>query len=593
MPKTRVSSRLRSARRPARAVSSSGLAKCPSGIQGLDDITAGGLPRGRPTLVCGSAGCGKTLMAMEFLVRGATRHGEPGVFVAFEETAEELAKNVASLGFDLPGLIRRKQLAVDHVRVERSEIEDTGEYDLEGLFVRLGHAIDTVGAQRVVLDTLESLFAGLPNPAILRAELRRLFRWLKERGVTTIITAERGDGTFTRHGLEEYVSDCVIVLDHRVDAQVSTRRLRIVKYRGSAHGTNEYPFLIDEHGLSVLPITSVGLHHPARHERVSSGVPALDEMLTGGFYRGSSVLISGTAGTGKTSLAAHFVDAACRRGERALYISFEESPAQLIRNMRSIGLPLAQWQSRGRLQFASQRATAHGLETHLSVIFKAYRDFRPQIVVLDPLTALLAAGAALDAEALVIRLLDYLKGEGVTTLCTTLTHGGSVLEGTELSVSSMIDTWLLLRDIELSGERNRGLYILKSRGMAHSNQIREFLITRRGVRLVDVYLGDDGVLTGSARLRQEARDRARSVQRAADARQREVALERMQQATTARMAELEADLETRRPELQQARQQEQMRQGDDRELRDVAARSRRVGGRATEARHAARDGRPA
>ena len=363
--------------------------KAPTGIQGLDEITGGGFPRGRPTLVCGSAGAGKTLLSAEFLVRGAMEYDEPGVFMAFEETAAELAQNVRSLGFDLEELEKRKKLAVDFVRIERSEIDETGDYDLEGLFIRLGAAIDSIGAKRVVLDTIENLFAGLQNQGILRAELRRLFRWLKDRGLSAVITAERGEGALTRHGLEEYVSDCVILLDHRVTDQISTRRLRIVKYRGTSHGTNEYPFLIDEDGFSVLPVTSLGLEHQVSEERISSGVPRLDTMLGGqGFYRGTTILASGTAGTGKTSLAAHFVDAACERGERCLYFSFEESPAQLIRNMRSIGLNLEKWSKKGLVQFHSSRATFYGLEMHLAIIHKIVQEFEPKAVVFDPIGSL-------------------------------------------------------------------------------------------------------------------------------------------------------------------------------------------------------------
>lgn len=319
-----------------------GLAKCPTGITGLDEITKGGLPQGRPTLVCGGAGSGKTLFAMEFLVRGAMKYDEPGVFIAFEETAGELAENVDSLGFDLERLTKQKKLAIDYVHVQRSEILETGEYDLEGLFIRIGYAIDSIGAKRIVLDTIEALFAGLSNDFILRSELRLLFRWLKEKGITAVITAERGTNTLTRQGLEEYVSDCVIMLDHRVIDQTATRRMRVIKYRGSAHGTNEYPFLIDEQGFSVLPVTTLGLEHLATSERLSSGIPELDAMLGGkGYFRGSTILITGTAGTGKTSVAAHFVDAACRRGERCSYFAFEESESQLLRNMSSIGLNLS------------------------------------------------------------------------------------------------------------------------------------------------------------------------------------------------------------------------------------------------------------
>jgi len=482
------------------------LLKCPTGIKGLDEITRGGLPRGRPTLVCGGAGCGKTLMAMEFIVRGATEFNEPGVFMSFEERPEELAQNVRSLGFDLEALIERKRLALSYVRVERSEIEETGEYDLEGLFIRLEAAIDSVRAKRVALDTIESLFGGLANEGILRAELRRLFQWLKAKGVTAVITGERGDATLTRQGLEEYVSDCVILLDHRANEQLSTRRLRIVKYRGSAHGTNEYPFLIDENGIDVLPITSLGLDHQVSSERVSTGVRELDEMLGGGVYRGSSVLFSGTAGTGKTTLAATFLEAACRRGERSLYFSFEESQSQFIRNMGSVGLDLQPLVDGRLLRFHAMRQTQHGLEMHLATIFRLIRDFRPQNVVLDPVTALLSGGATADVGAMLVRLLDSMKGEGITCLFTALNSGGSRLAQSDVGISSLIDTWFLMRDIELGGERNRGIHVLKSRGMAHSNQIREFLLTPQGIRLRPAGPGPDGALTWSARLIQERRE---------------------------------------------------------------------------------------
>jgi circadian clock protein KaiC len=462
----------------------SSLPKAPTGIEGLDGITGGGLPRGRPTLVCGGAGCGKTLLAMEFLVRGATEFGEPGVFLAFEETAEELAQNMGSLGFDLEELARRNQLRVDFVHVERSQIEETGEYDLEGLFIRLGHAIDAVGARRVVLDSIETLFGGLSNAAILRSELHRLFRWLKDKDVTTVITGERGEGTLTRHGLEEYVSDCVIILDHRITEQLSTRRLRIVKYRGSVHGTNEYPFLIDENGISVLPITLLGLRQEASDERISTGVARLDAMLGGeGVYRGTSVLVTGTAGTGKTSLAAHFADAACRRGERGLYFAFEESESQLVRNMRSIGLDLRPWLKKGLLRVHATRPTAFGLETHLVTLHKLVNEFEPSVVVVDPITTFGNAGTSLEAEAMLMRLVDFLKSRQITAFFTSLTHSGSLQEQSQVGISSLIDTWLLLRDSELGGERNHAVYILKSRGMAHSNQIREFLLTGHGVEL--------------------------------------------------------------------------------------------------------------
>ena len=519
------------------------LPKAPTGIEGLDEITGGGLPKGRPTLICGGAGCGKTLMAMEFLVRGATEYNEPGVFMAFEEAAKDLSQNVASLGFDLDDLIKRKKLLIDFVYIERSEIEDSGAYDLEGLFIRLGLAIDAIQAKRVVLDTIESLFAGLPNTLILRAEPRRLFRWLKDKGVTAIVTGESGKDTLTRQGMEEYVSDCVIALDHRVTEQTSSRRLRIIKYRGSVHGTNEYPFLIDEDGISVLPITSVGLQHIVSSESVSTGVARLDAMLDGtaGFYRGSSVLVSGTAGTGKSSLAAHFVDAACRRGERAIYFSFEESPSQIVRNMRSIGIDLEPWLKKGLLQFQASRPTFAGLETHLTKMHKAVNAFKPQVVAVDPMNSFIIGGNEVQVKAMLMRLVDFMKTKQITCMFTSLTKDGSQPEQSQVGISSLIDTWLLLRDIEYGGERNRGIYILKSRGMAHSNQIREFLLTDHGVELRDVYVGAQGVLTGSARLTQEAQEKAARVLREQEIELRRVELERKRTTLEAQIAVLRAE----------------------------------------------------
>ena len=514
------------------------ISKCPTGITGLDEVTGGGLPTGRPTLVCGAAGSGKTLLGMEFLVRGAQQFDEPGVFMSFEEKSAELVQNVASLGFDLRGLCARKKLAMDYVRVERSEIEETGEYDLEGLFVRLGYAIDSVHAKRVVLDTIESLFAGLSNHAILRAELRRLFSWLKGKGVTAMITAERGEGQLTRHGLEEYVSDCVILLDHRIVEQISTRRLRVVKYRGSSHGTNEYPFLIDQKGITVLPITSVGLEHAVSNKRISSGIPRLDTMLGGkGYYRGSSVLFSGTAGTGKTSFAAHFVDAACRRGERCLYFAFEESPAQIMRNMRSIGIDLEQWAAAGLLRFKAARPTLQGLETHLAEMHKIVEEFKPVNVIMDAITNLITVGSDREVRSMLMRLIDYLKMRQITTLFTSLTTGSSAQEATDVGASSLMDTWLRLRDMEFSGERNRGMHILKSRGTAHSNQVREFLLTDHGVEVLDVYLGAGELLTGSARLTQEAEEKA-----AAMAREQEIGRKQRELARKRRALQAEIDL---------------------------------------------------
>ena len=481
------------------------LEKSPTGIRGFDEITQGGLPRGRTSLVTGGPGTGKTMFAMEFLVNGVIRHGEPGVFVSFEETQEELIANSASLGFSLPELCESNRLYVDYVHVERSEIEETGEYDLEGLFIRLSHAINTVGAKRLVLDTIETLFSGLSNTSILRAELRRLFRWLKDKGMTTIVTGERGAGSLTREGLEEYVSDCVILLDHRVAEQVSTRRLRVVKYRGTEHGTNEYPFLISDRGLMVLPITSMKLDYEASEERVSSGIPRLDDMLGGkGFYRGSLVLVSGTAGTGKTSVAAAFAEAACRRGERCMYFAFEESARQVVRNMRSIGLDLDRGVERGPLKIVGQRPTVHGLGHHLMTLQLMIDDFDPAAVVVDPVTNLIQVGTASDVRATLVRLVDHLKGRNITAIFTSLTSGGAVAEKTDVGISSLADTWMILKNLETGGERNRVITILKSRGMAHSNQVREFQLTSKGIDLVDVYAGPEGVLTGSARIFREA-----------------------------------------------------------------------------------------
>ena len=520
------------------------LPKAPTGISGLDEITDGGLPRGRPTLVCGSAGCGKTLLAMEFLIHGATQFDEPGAYITFEETEEELAQNVRSLGHDVERLIAEGKLAFDHVHVERNEIEEAGEYDLEGLFLRIGLAIDSVGARRVVLDTIESLFSGFSNPALLRAELRRLFRWLKDRGVTAIITGERGEGALTRQGLEEYVSDCVLLLDHRMQQQISTRRLRVVKYRGSHHGTNEYPFLITEQGISVLPVTTLGLNHKVSSERVSSGISRLDAMLEGGYFRGSSILISGTAGSGKSSIAAHFAAAACARGERCLYLAFEESKAQIVRNMRSIGIDLEPALARGLLHLEASRPTSQGLETHLAQLHHRVNDLDPQIVVVDPVSSLAAAGTDADTAAMLLRLIDFLKGRGITAMLVSLTSGDGALESTDYGVSSLIDTWLVLRDIELAGERNRGLYVIKSRGMRHSNQIREFVITSEGIDLLDVYAGPEGVLTGSMRIAQEAREKAANVSRRQEVERRERELAVRRAALRAQMLALEKEIES-------------------------------------------------
>lgn len=530
------------------------LEKSPTGIAGLDELTFGGLPKGRPTLVCGGAGCGKTLLTLEFLLRGALHHNEPGVFVAFEESADDLAKNVASLGYNLKDLIARKKLVVDYVHLDRTQIEEAGEYDLEGLFLRLGHAIETIGAKRVGIDTLEAVFSAFTNQFILRSELRRLFQWLKDKGVTAIITAERGDGALTRHGLEEYVSDCVIVLDHRIMDQISTRRLRILKYRGSHHGTNEYPFLIDESGVSVLPITSVGLNHDVSNERISSGIARLDTMLGGkGYYRGSSILISGTAGTGKSSLAAQFASAACRRQERCLYVASEESPMQIMRNMASIGIQLKPCLEKGLLRFQAIRPTFYSLEMHLAVLHKLIEEFRPSVVVLDPITNFTAVGNPVEVKAMLTRLMDFLKLRGTTAMFTNLTtNNGDALEKTDIGLSSLVDTWLLLRDIEVNGERNRGLYILKSRGMGHSNQIREFVLSERGMELLDVYTGSGAVLTGSARRAQEAEENAAAVKRQYEMERRQRLLEVKRRQFEAEVAALRSKFEAETQDIEKS-----------------------------------------
>ena len=466
--------KVRSSTRPGPA-----LHKVPTGIEGFDAITDGGLPAGRPTLVCGGPGCGKTLFALAFLTHGA-KIGEPGLFVTFEETEQDLVDNVGSLGYDLHRLIRRKRLAIEYIRVERAEIEETGEYDLEGLFIRLDHAMRSIGAKRIVLDTIESLFSGLSNTAVLRAELRRLFAWLKDRNITAVITGERGTDTLTRQGLEEYVSDCVVSLDHRVTDQISTRRLRIVKYRGSSHGTNEYPFLIDQSGIAVLPITSLQLVHTATSQRISTGLDWLDEMFGGkGYYKASSILMSGGAGTAKTSLAAHFMDAACRRGERVLCFQFEESPAQYVRNMRSIGINLERSRKNGLLGIHAARPTLYGLEFHLATMHRDVDRVKPSLVVVDPLSAF-TGGSAGEINNMVMRLVDFLKGRNITALFTHLIPGSGMGAETEVGVSSLLDTWILLRNAPPGERGGRHLTILKSRGMAHSSVSRPFDLTNRG-----------------------------------------------------------------------------------------------------------------
>jgi circadian clock protein KaiC len=535
------------------------LQKTPTGINGLDEITVGGIPKNRPTLVCGSAGCGKTLLSREFIVRGATEFDEPGVFMAFEEKSEELATNVASLGFDLNKLQKEKKIKLDYVRIERSEIEETGEYDLDGLFIRLNYAIDSIGAKRVVLDTIENLFSGLSNQGLLRAELRRLFTWLKEKGVTAIITGEKVDDQLTRQGLEEYVSDCVILLDHRVINQISTRRLRVVKYRGSLHGTNEYPFLIDADGISVLPVTSLTLEKSVSSERISSGIPALDEMLGGkGFFKGSSILVSGTAGTGKTSIAAYFANETCRNGQRSIYFAFEESPQQIIRNMKSIGVNLQRHVDKGNLKFFASRPTLYGLEMHLVAMYKLIRSFKPDVIILDPITNLVTVGSISEVKSMLIRLIDYLQGEQITVMFTALSLNTVANEQTDEGVSSLVDAWLSVRDIEFNGERNRGMYIMKSRGMKHSNQVREFIITDKGLDLVEVYLGPEGVLTGSAREAQKILEETGSLLRENATGRKDREILRKRKVLEAKISSLQTEFESAEEELNKTYQEEEV-----------------------------------
>lgn len=536
------------------------LPKTPTGISGFDEITLGGLPAGRPSLICGEAGSGKTLFATEFIVRGIKDFDEPGVFVAFEEKAEELTINVASLGFDLRKLVKQNKLRIDYVHIKRSEIEETGEYDLDGLFIRIGHAIDSIGAKRVVLDTIENLFAGLTNQAVLRAELRRLFQWLKDKGVTAIVTGEKGNGTLTREGLEEYVSDCVILLDHRVSNQISTRRLRIIKYRGSLHGTNEYPFLIDQDGISVLPVTSLKLEAKVSSDRVSTGIPSLDAMLAGkGFYRGSSILVSGTAGTGKTSLAASFANQVCKEKGRCIYFAFEESPEQIIRNMRSIGMDLQKHVDNGLLKFYASRPTMYGLEMHLVIIYKMIKQFKPDAIVLDPITNLITVGNVSEVKSILTRLIDFLQNEQITVMFTALTLNNIVNDQTDEGVSSLVDSWILVRDIELNGERNRGVYIIKSRGIQHSNQVREFIISNEGLKLEDVYLGSAGILIGSAREAHKLQKHTEAILKKHALGRKDMQIERKAQELQSKIATLNFEFESIKEELKNDFIEEELR----------------------------------
>ena len=534
------------------------LPKCPTGILGLDNITGGGLPKGRPTLICGSAGCGKTLLGVEFLVRGATEYNEPGVLMTFEETSEEITQNVASLGWDLDQLSADGKLIIDHVYIDPQGIQESGDYDLEGLFIRLGSAIQEIGAKRVVLDTLEVLFAGLSNTSIVRSELRRLFRWLKSQGVTAIITGERGDNALTRHGLEEYVSDCVIRLEQRTVEELSTRFLQIFKYRGSRHGTNEYPFLIEENGISITPVTSLELDHEISNEQISTGISRLDTMLDGkGYYRGSSILVTGTAATGKTTLAGYFAAATCDRGERCLYLATEEAPQQILRNQRSIGLDLTHYVEKGLLRFEAVRPTAYGLEMRLVKIYAWVKEFQPRAVVIDPMSNLAASGTANQTKNFLMRLIDLFKSQQITVFFTNLVQGDNASQYTEIGISSLMDTWLELRTIENNGERNRIFSILKSRGMKHSNQVREFLLTSQGVELVDVYLGQRSFLTGTARISQQAQEKLDQLSRQQEFERKKRLLEHQRALVQTKIAALEIQLATDQEELDMFSQQEE------------------------------------
>jgi circadian clock protein KaiC len=562
------------------------LEKSRTGIAGFDEITNGGVPAGRPTIVCGGPGCGKTMFALEFLVRGATDYNEHGVLMTFEENSEEMTRNVASLGLDIKGLAARKKLVLDYVRIEPAEIHETGEYDLEGLFIRLQHAVDSIGAKRVVLDTVEAIFSGFGNTGLLRAEIRRLFRWLKDRGLTTVITAEKGEGTLTRYGLEEYVSDCVIFLDHRVTDQISTRRMRVVKYRGSSHIADEIPFLIDEQGFSVLPSTSMKLNHMVSNQRISSGVEDLDDMLEGkGFYRGTSVLVSGTAGSGKSTLAAHFARQTCRDGNRCLYVALEESPSQATRNMRSVGIDLEKYVKKGLLRFEAWRPTQSGLEMHLLQIHKLVEQHKPSAVVIDPITNLLL-GNKNELHSMLMRLIDYLKTKQITGFFTALTSGrNKEIEETDVGISSLIDTWIFARDVELNGERNRCIYVLKSRGMAHSNQVREFVMSKNGIRLLPVYVGSGTVLTGSARLSQQARERADNVLRQQTQEEQRRVLDGKRKALEAQIAAMRSEFAQEEARVALITQQEQQRERDlSQDMQEMVnyrggAHSSKVGGR--------------
>ncbi len=552
------------------------LEKCPSGIKGLDEITEGGLPKGRPTLICGSAGCGKTLFAMQFLVQGA-EIGEPGVFISFEENQEELEKNFASLGVDLKTLIEQQKFLVEYIYLERAEIEETGEFDLEGLFIRLAYAVEQIGAKRIVLDTIEALFSGLPNEFILRAELRRLFSWLKSKGLTAIITGERGENSLTRYGLEEYVADCVILLDNPIVNKISTRNLRIIKYRGSAHGSNEYPFLIDKDGISILPITSLQLEHEASTQHISSGIESLDTMLGGkGYYKGSSVLITGSSGSGKSTLAAEFINKSCEDGKKCLIFAFEESPKQIIRNMRSIGIDLSTWVDKGLLKFHATRPTLYGLETHLVNITKEINQFQPEVVIFDPISNLITVGSTEEVKSMLTRLIDFLKNLQITTLSTALRKMGHI--ETDIGVSSLMDCWINLFSLETNGERNRTIDIVKTRGMDHSNQVREFKITNDGIKLVDLYLGPSGMLTGSARVSQIAKENAEKLKQKQEIERKQRELEQKRKSLEAKIAGLKSQFEAEKFELTKSIEQETLNEDAIENQRKIMAKIRHSNG---------------
>jgi circadian clock protein KaiC len=548
------------------------LKKSSSGIDGLDEITEGGLPTGRPTLICGSAGCGKTMFAMQFLLNGA-ENDEPGLFVSFEETQQELEKNFASLGIDLKALEAEKKFAVEYIYMERSEIEETGEFDLEGLFIRLEYAVKQLGAKRIVLDTVEAIFSGLPNEFILRAELRRLFAWTKDKGLTAVITGERGENSLTRYGLEEYVADCVILLDNPVVNKISTRNLRIIKYRGSAHGFNEYPFLIDSNGISVLPVTSLLLEHEASTEYIPSGIASMDNMLgIGGFYIGSSVLITGESGTGKSSVVASFADETCRNGKKCLIFAFEESPKQIIRNMKSIGIDLQQWVDKGLLKFHATRPTLYGLETHLVTIHNIVKEFKPDNVIFDPISNLISVGSSDEVKSMLTRLIDFLKTMQITTLSTALTIHGA--KNADIGVSSLMDTWIDLKSVETNGERNRTIDIIKTRGMFHSNQIREFKLTNNGIKLIDLYLGPNGMLTGSARVSQIALEKSMKLERNHEIKRKQRELEQKRIKMEADISEIKAQFESERDELNMAISQEETKKANIEDQRNIMAKVR-------------------